>query len=114
MNITAQNDGDGITRLIVAGELDMETAGALEQHVTGILSDAHPRRLIIDATDVRFCDSSGIHALLRARDSAHRHGAAFVLCNPVGVTRRTLEITGLLDSLTTVSQAEPQPRPNQV
>ena len=107
MNITPHDDGDGVARLALSGDLDMETDRELDGHVAGILTDARPRRLVIDATDLRFCDSSGIHALVRARDTAHRHGTAFVVANPSGAARRVLEITGLLDRLTTLSPAEP-------
>jgi anti-sigma B factor antagonist len=104
MNITSHTDGDGVVRLALAGDLDMATTGVLHDHVQAALSQARPLRLVVDTTGVRFCDSSGIHAFLEAREVAHRHGVAFVLTNPTGITRRTLEITGLLESLTTVSR----------
>jgi anti-sigma B factor antagonist len=104
MNITEHQDGDGVTRLAVDGELDMATAGLLDRQVTRALLNRRPDRLVIEAGGVHFCDSSGIHALLQARELAHRHGADFVVTNPVGIMRRTLEITGLLDSLTSISR----------
>ncbi|GIF15695.1 STAS domain-containing protein [Actinoplanes teichomyceticus] len=103
MNITAHADGDGITRLALAGDLDMATAERLDEQVGLSVTETRPSRLVIDATGLTFCDSSGIHALVRARDTAHRHGSAFVLTNLTGMARRTLEITGLLGPLTTVS-----------
>ncbi|GAA0461575.1 hypothetical protein Ade02nite_16140 [Paractinoplanes deccanensis] len=103
MNITAHRDGDGTARLTLDGDLDMATAGSLDGHVVRALTGERPRQLVIDAAGLSFCDSSGIHALVRARDTAHRHGASFVVSNTTGITRRTLEITGLLGTLTTVS-----------
>jgi anti-sigma B factor antagonist len=103
MNISAHDDGDGVRRLALAGDLDLATAGLLDQHVDQALAGTVPRRLVVDAARLRFCDSSGIHAIIRARDAAHRRGAAFVLSNPVGIARRALEITGLLAPLTAVS-----------
>ncbi|MEU8821292.1 STAS domain-containing protein [Actinoplanes sp. NPDC048796] len=103
MIITAHRDTGGQTRLELDGALDMGTAGTLDDQVARTLVDTRPHRLIVDVTGVNFCDSSGIHALVRARDTAHRHGAAFAVHNPVGITRRTLEIAGLLGPLTMLS-----------
>jgi anti-sigma B factor antagonist len=104
--ISTREDGNGGTRLLLTGELDMETAPVLDERMAAVFAGARPDRLAVDAADLTFCDSSGIHALLRARETAHRHGAAFVLEHPVGMVRRTLEITGLLHVLATASHAE--------
>jgi anti-sigma B factor antagonist len=106
MMISTREDENGGCRLLLAGELDMATAPALDERMAGIFGEARPDRVTIDAAGLTFCDSSGIYALLRARETAHRHGAAFVLRNPVGMVRRTLEITGLLQVLATASKAE--------
>ena len=100
MRITSHTDR-GATRLALTGDLDMATAGLLTREVTDTLTGHPIDRLIIDAADLGFCDSSGVHALVFARREAHRHGSAFQLTNPHGITRRTLQITGVLDVLTT-------------
>jgi len=103
--ISTGEDENGWSRLLLTGDLDMATASVLDERMAEIFSGARPDRLAIDAAGLTFCDSSGVHALLRARATAHRHGAAFVLENPVGIVRRTLEITGLLQVLATASYA---------
>ena len=104
MRITSHT-GREATRLALTGDLDMATAGLLTRHVTDTLTGRPTRRLIIDAADLAFCDSSGVHALIRARREAHRHGSTFQLTNPHGITRRTLQITGVLYVLATQSAA---------
>ncbi|GAB2627666.1 hypothetical protein Aab01nite_81270 [Paractinoplanes abujensis] len=106
MNITVHREQDGTVRLTPAGNLDMATAGDLDQHVADVFAGESAHTLIVNASEVAFCDSSGIHALLRARETAHRYGAAFQLSSPTGITRRTLEVTGLLTPLTTLSTSE--------
>ncbi|WP_433303868.1 STAS domain-containing protein [Actinoplanes sp. CA-030573] len=101
MNITSHRDGDGVVRLAMTGDLDMATTGLLQRRVATTLEKDRPKRLVIDVAGVTFCDSSGIHAFLLAREAANRQGVAFLLANPSGITRRTLEITGLLERLTT-------------
>jgi anti-sigma B factor antagonist len=105
MNITTSHDGDRVTRLALTGDLDMATALGLDDAVAAALTANRPNRLVIDVGGLDFCDSSGIHALMRARDRAQLWAAGFVVTNPSGITRRTLEISGLLDVLTTVSGA---------
>ncbi|MEU4625686.1 STAS domain-containing protein [Actinoplanes sp. NPDC023801] len=105
MKITTSHDGDRVTRLVVTGDLDMATVPGLDEAVAAALTGNRPHRLVIDLAGLDFCDSAGIHALTRARDSAQRRAAGFVVTNPTGITRRTLEISGLLDLLTTVSGA---------
>jgi anti-anti-sigma factor len=106
MMISTRKDENGWTRLLLTGDLDMATAPVLDERMAEIFALAQPDRLAIDAADLTFCDSSGIYALLRARGTAHRYGAAFVLENPVGIVRQALEITGLLQILGTASQAD--------
>lgn len=103
MKIISHSDGDGVVRLAMSGDLDMATTGLLQRRVAATLEQDRPRRLVVDVADVTFCDSSGIHAFLLAREAANRRGVTFVLANPSGITRRTLEITGLLERLTTPS-----------
>ncbi|WP_433294192.1 STAS domain-containing protein [Actinoplanes sp. CA-030573] len=111
MDIAFYDDGGGGTRLVIDGELDMATAGDLDQQVGATLERGPLDRLIVDLANLRFCDTSGIYALLRARESALRHGAAFQVVNVVGITRRSLEITGLLQVLSAVGAA-PAQRPS--
>ena len=105
MNISTSHDDGRVTRLVLTGDLDMATAPGLDDAVAAVLTDNRPHRLVIDVGGLDFCDSSGIHALMRARDRAQLWAAGFVVANPSGITRRTLEISGLLDVLTTVSGA---------
>jgi anti-sigma B factor antagonist len=105
MKITTVDDGDRVTRVVVTGDLDMATANRLDDVVATALTENRPQRLVIDVAGLKFCDSSGIHALMRARDCAQRWAAGFVVTNPTGITRRTLEVSGLLELLTTVSVA---------
>ncbi|GAA4607888.1 anti-sigma B factor antagonist [Actinoplanes octamycinicus] len=99
MKITAQV-ADGVARLGLSGELDMSTTVLLREQVTATVAGARPRVLIIDAVDLDFCDSSGVQALVDARRRVLHEGIAFRLANPRGITRRTLQITGVLDVLT--------------
>ncbi|MFD3727535.1 STAS domain-containing protein [Streptomyces sp. NPDC058671] len=81
----------GTVVLAVRGELDYETAAplraALEEY-TG------PDRLVVDCSGLRFCDSTGLNLLLKARLRMQRGGGRLDLAALRAPVARMLEITG--------------------
>jgi anti-sigma B factor antagonist len=89
-----------VVRLRITGELDMATAGEVEERVVGALTGAPtPERVVLDLAGLTFCDSSGIDVLLTVRSAAERAGVDLRVTGAHGMVRRTLEITGVLDLL---------------
>ncbi|PWI45065.1 STAS domain-containing protein [Streptomyces sp. ICBB 8177] len=80
--------------LHLAGELDYDHATALRDQ-TANLSLAPGQSLILDLSGVEFCDSSGIAALLGARQLAQSLGADIVLASVPPNTLRLLTLVGL-------------------
>ncbi|WP_030440472.1 STAS domain-containing protein [Actinoplanes subtropicus] len=99
MIITQQAERGGVVRLTLSGELDLATADRLQQHVQRALAQP-ARKLVLDLAGVAFCDSTGLGALLHARNTAVEHGTGFQVTRPRGLTQRVLEVSGLLDILT--------------
>lgn len=81
----------GERTLIVSGEVDMATAGAMFDAATADADGAAPARLTMDLTGVTFFDSAAIHALVRIAER-YRGNLRVVPSTPV---RRVLEISGL-------------------
>jgi len=54
------------TVLRVSGELDLVTSPVLRQRVHDVVADGR-HRLVLDLSQVRFCDSSGVGVLVAAR-----------------------------------------------
>ncbi|MEU9405461.1 STAS domain-containing protein [Streptomyces sp. NPDC048281] len=52
--------------LEVSGELDLVTSPALRQRVHDMVAEGH-HSLVLDLSDVFFCDSSGVGVLIAAR-----------------------------------------------
>ncbi|MEU4624658.1 STAS domain-containing protein [Actinoplanes sp. NPDC023801] len=98
MDIRCRHEGT-TTRLLLDGELDLASAPLLAEHVDRELAARQVQRLMVDLAEVTFCDSAGIEALLAARIAATEHAATLRAINATGLTRRTLEITGMLDFL---------------
>lgn len=54
------------TVLHVCGELDLMSSPVVRQHVHDAVADGH-RDLVLDLSEVFFCDSSGVGVLIAAR-----------------------------------------------
>jgi anti-anti-sigma factor len=102
MRIDTYLVNDGVFRLAVSGEIDLDTADDLAEAVGRVLATACPAEVVVDLAEVTLCDSAGIDALLRARDAAAAQAVHLVVINPRGIVRRALDVTGTLDRLTAV------------
>ncbi|MDQ1035345.1 anti-anti-sigma factor [Streptomyces sp. V3I8] len=82
----------GITVLTPTGELDYNSAAALESALTttGRLPCA-----VADFSHVTFTDSTGINALLRANRSLHAAGGWLRLSSVPATPLQTMQIVGL-------------------
>ena len=99
MDITRHDVNDAVVRLAVRGEIDLATVDqlgdAIAQAVAGGCAE-----VIVDLAEVSFCDSTGIGAIVQARNTAALEGATVQVINPRGAVYRVLDVTGMLDSLT--------------
>ncbi|MDT0343173.1 STAS domain-containing protein [Streptomyces litchfieldiae] len=65
LKVAAEQRGEWIV-LRVVGELDMATSPTVRQHVHEAVADGR-RRVVLDLSEVLFCDSSGVGVLVAAR-----------------------------------------------
>jgi anti-anti-sigma factor len=95
--VTVTDQADAVV-VRLAGELDMATADrALAALRTTDLTAA--RALIVDLSDVTFCDSSGLRLLLHLRQVMVEHGGGYDAVGAHGIVASTIEVTGLTDVL---------------
>jgi anti-sigma B factor antagonist len=88
--------GDGGTVLTLSGELDIASAPALERTLDDF-GTSLPHRLVIDLTQVTFMDSTGLRALLLARQrTADADHELFLRPGPRQV-QRVFELSGTLE-----------------
>ena len=93
LKVTTRSQGDH-TVISVAGEIDLYTAPKLQSELTAALA-ASPARLIVDMSQVDFCDSTGINVLLAAHRQTRERGGELQLAGPGSATRKVLQVTGL-------------------
>ncbi|MBF9128481.1 STAS domain-containing protein [Plantactinospora sp. S1510] len=84
--------------LRLGGEIDMLTAARLSSVVNEVLADA-PTRIVLDLTDVTFCDSQGLGTLVVLSRKASHAQSLLVLTNVGDFLLRVLDITGLRSAL---------------
>ncbi|MFF7992496.1 STAS domain-containing protein [Kitasatospora xanthocidica] len=85
------------TVLAPYGELDLDTVAELEAALDRALA-VPATVVVIDCAWLEFCDSTGLNALLRARDRAAVEGSRIELARPRPLVLRMLELTGVTDA----------------
>ncbi|MEI5099527.1 STAS domain-containing protein [Streptomyces sp. PmtG] len=85
-----------------AGELDHHTAELLREPLEGCVDEGFAR-LVVDCSQLEFCDSTGLNVLLGARLKAEAAGGGVHLAGMLPVVARVFEITGA-DAVFTVHE----------
>lgn len=73
------------------GQLDLANADRVRESLVAVSGST----VVVDISGLRFLDSSGIAALLGARQEIVDAGHGFELRGAHGIVRRVLEVTGL-------------------
>lgn len=92
-----QRDGGGPC-LRLAGELDLSTAPQLNAAIDR-LADEGQRELLLDLSELTFCDSTGVAAFVRGDNRASAEGGWLRLTGATGRVARVLQMTGLAEVL---------------
>ena len=89
-------------------EIDVTNSDEVHQQLVSVMS-AGVGTVIADLTVTAFCDSSGVHAIMRAHERAAARGMGMRLAvSPGGSVRRVLQLTGadkIMPVFATVAEA---------
>jgi len=77
--LRAETEADGSLRLRVAGRLDTRTTGGAWRAAQRALEQVRPRRLVLDASELEYCDGAGVVLLSSLRRRQEAAGAGFEL-----------------------------------
>ncbi|MEV6968301.1 STAS domain-containing protein [Hamadaea sp. NPDC051192] len=95
--LSVEISGDAaITRVALAGELDLESKALLAQAVR----EAPAEVVELDLAALTYCDSAGIGALVSAQRQAGEDGRALYVVNVRGMVQTILQVSGVLTELT--------------
>jgi anti-sigma B factor antagonist len=92
---TSSADGRAVVALV--GECDLAVREELTSLLVATLDSA--RFVVLDLSELRFMDSSGIHALVAGHHAALEKGRRLYVRNAGGAVAEVLELTGVGDLL---------------
>jgi anti-sigma B factor antagonist len=87
--------GDGQAVVVLSGELDVTEAASVAASLSEVATSG--RDVIVDLGGLEYIDSSGLAALVLARQQARRSGCDLLLAAPRQQVLRMLAITRLID-----------------
>ncbi len=90
VRIACSHDAKGVPFIRVVGELDLSNADQLDAAIERATAE-RPEGIVIDLSGVTFMDSTGLHALFKARKRAD----TITLRAPSREARRVIELSGL-------------------
>ncbi|MFF3217014.1 STAS domain-containing protein [Streptomyces sp. NPDC002886] len=92
--VTVEKQGQQVI-VSIGGEMDIDRAPLLQDALhTLITQPGCPPEVVLDLTELTFCDSSGLNTILRARLTAEAHGRRVTLHAPNQQVTKLLELTG--------------------
>jgi anti-sigma B factor antagonist len=97
----ARYDPDGVV-VALSGELDLASSAELRRRVMQLLA-LPVRAITLDLAGVTFMDSSGLAALITARDEARQRHIEFRMASVPAQARMIMELTDTADLLGVVS-----------
>lgn len=94
-------DADGYAVVRLSGEIDIATAGRVAQQVVTALESAGTG-VVLDMADVSFIDSTGIGAMIAARNACLAAARELRVRRPSDQVQRMLALTGLDEVFETI------------
>ncbi len=105
MQISVENDGDGIRRIRLRGRMDIAGTESIELPLV-VETASEKGFVVIDLTGVEFLASVGIGLLLRSIKALRNRGGEAVLLSSVPVVTLVLETTGIPKVVAVVGDIE--------
>jgi len=105
MVLDASFDDDSV-RVRFEGELDLTTVPNAEEFVTNIEREHTPEMLVLDLSDLRFLDSSGLRFILTVDSRARKEGRRLKIVPGPEAVHRVFRIALLDKRLEFVEETE--------
>ena len=91
--------------LVLSGELDLLSSPVLARAIGG-LPESGVDVVIVDLRRLEFMDSTGLHLLVRAQQTAHEVGRRFALVRGGDQIQRLLDLSGVAESITIIDSPD--------
>lgn len=93
------NYNEGNLRIDLDEELDMKACKTLRTVIDGYIMRYQPREFIMDLSDVKFMDSSGIGLLIGRYNLIKFMDSKMTILNPTSSIKRILELSNISDKI---------------
>jgi anti-anti-sigma factor len=93
--VVNHDDGGGVSRLAIAGELDDDAGDAFTALIANAAAQYGVSEVVVDLRRVTFLAAAGVRALLRGREAALRSGRELRVVGATGVVYQVLRISGV-------------------
>lgn len=77
VDIRGEGPRDGVFKMVIAGRLDASGTGRIWRQATAMIPRAAASRVVLDGSDIEYCDGSGIALLVQLRHQQQRAGGTF-------------------------------------
>lgn len=91
---------DGNLNVNLDEELDMNSCKLLRTVIDGYIMKYQPKECIIDLSEVKFMDSSGIGLILGRYNLLKLIDSKMTIINPSGSVKRLLEVSNISNNIT--------------
>jgi anti-anti-sigma factor len=93
--VTKCDEGAGVHRLLIAGELDEDTSDTCAALIANAAGHHDVSQVVVDLRRVTFLAAAGVRALLLGREATLAAGREFRVVNATGVVYQVLRISGV-------------------
>jgi anti-anti-sigma factor len=104
LKIETRSDAEGVIRVVLVGEFDLAGIDQFESVIASIEAQA-ASVIVVDLTELRFMDSSGLRALVLADRRARKANRRLAIVPGPTPVRRVFEITQLDEELDLIDSA---------
>lgn len=94
------NYDGGNLKIDLDEEIDMKACKTLRTVIDGYIMRYQPREFIIDLSEVKFMDSSGIGLLIGRYNLIKFMDSKMTILNPTSSIKRVIELSNIADKIT--------------
>ena len=87
---------DQATILDVSGDIDFASSPEVRQFVLGEIREGHAQRVVVNLSQVRYIDSSGVASLIEGLKASRDQGSRFILFGLSPSSREVLQLSRLM------------------
>lgn len=98
IQLSCQVSADGLVTVAIRGDLDIATVDRTVRYVTDVI-DSCDGPVIVDLSELAFCDACGLGALIRVNTYAGQMGRKLELTSPSQAVIKIMRLTGVDDWL---------------